>query len=261
MKAFSDHSRWRHGMTWVGARVQIRPIMRCPVGNFDLEDEVSRTANSLLDGKSHIKLLEAGCGSATHFKFDASVYAVGVDISQEELDKNTVVHEKIRGDIQKCALPEQEFDIVICWMVLEHLPNPKEALQNLFRAVKPQGLLILGFPNLPSIKGLVTKLTPFWFHEMFYRYMKYSSRHFPTYLRLAILPRRVAQFATENCFSVEFNKLIEGAVTKTVRRRFRSIDLAFAALDSLTRLMSLGKLQSPLLDNCAMILRKRPEGC
>ena len=231
------------------------------MGDYELEDEVGKTANSLLNGKDHIRLLEAGCGSATHFKLNANIYAVGVDISKEELEKNNIVHEKILGDIHNCPLPEQGFDVVICWMVLEHLAKPKDALRNLFRAVKPQGLLILGFPNLLSIKGAVTKITPFWFHELFYKYMKYTSRHFPTYLRVAILPKRVARFAVDNGFSVEFYRLIEGAVTKRVRHRFWLMDLAFAALDSVTRLVSFGKLQSPLLDNCALILRKRAEGC
>ena len=227
----------------------------------DLEGEVTDAVNSLLDGKGRIKLLEAGCGSATHIKFDASVYAVGVDISSEELAKNRTVQEKIVGDIQSCRLPEQEFDVVICWMVLEHLPRPQNALRNLFRTVRPQGLLILGFPNLLSIKGAVTKLTPFWFHELYYHYMRYTSRHFPTYLRTEILPKRVMRMAQENGFSVEYCTLVQGAVTEKARKRFRPIDMAFSAIDGATRAASLGRLPSPLLDNCGLILRKHSEAC
>lgn len=227
----------------------------------DLEGEVSDAVNLLLNGKSRIKLLEAGCGSATHIKFDACVYAVGVDVSSEELAKNSTVHEKILGDIQSCRLPEQEFDVVICWMVLEHLSHPANALRNLFRAVMPQGLLILGFPNLLSIKGAVTKLTPFWFHELYYHYMRYTSRHFPTYLRAEILPKRVMRMGLENGFSVEYCKLVQGAVTEKARKRFRLVDLTFSAIDGASRAVSLGKLPSPLLDNCGLILRKRSEVC
>jgi ubiquinone/menaquinone biosynthesis C-methylase UbiE len=231
------------------------------MGYFDLQNEVSETVNSLLNGEDHIKLLEAGCGSATHIKFDANVYAVGVDISKEELEKNNIVHEKILGDIQNCALPKDGFDVVICWMVLEHLSKPEDALHNLFRAVKPQGLLILGFPNLLSIKGVVTKITPFWFHNVFYHYMKYTSRHFPTYLRTAIVPKRVIRLAADNGFSVEFCKLVEDPVARRIRNRFWFMDLAFCAVDSVTRLVSFGKLQSPFLDNCGLILKKRSDRC
>lgn len=232
-----------------------------PRAAADLEGEVTDAVNALLNGKSRIKLLEAGCGSATHIKFNARVYAVGVDISDEELAKNSAVQEKIVGDIQSCSLPEQEFDVVICWMVLEHVPNPREALRNLIRAVKPEGLLILGFPNLLSIKGAITKLTPFWFHELFYHYMRYTSRHFPTYLRVSILPKRVMRMALENGFSVEYCKLVQGAVTEKARKRFWLVNLAFGAIDGVTRAVSLGRLPSPLLDNCGLILRKRSEAC
>jgi 2-polyprenyl-3-methyl-5-hydroxy-6-metoxy-1,4-benzoquinol methylase len=222
----------------------------------EIEEEVSTKANSLLRGKSRIKLLEAGCGSASHLRFGAQVYAVGIDISQEQLERNEVVNEKILGDIQEYPLPEQEFDVVVCWNVLEHLSKPKHALLNLFGAVKTQGLLILGFPNLLSVKGLVTKITPFWFHRLFYHFMRYTSPHFPTYLRAAILPKRVTRLAEQNGFSVELCRLVEGRVSKRVRSRFRLMDLGFSSMEAAVRLVSLGRLQSPLLDACAVVLKK-----
>lgn len=223
----------------------------------ELENAVCEVTNSLLNGKDRIKVLEAGCGSSTHIKFNPEVHTVGIDISEEQLEKNVVVKEKILGDIQEYPLPQEEFDVVICWMVLEHLPNPQSAMMNMFRSVKPKGLVILGFPNLLSIKGVVTKFTPFWFHELFYRVMKYKSQHFPTYLRKEIVPANVVKFAEENGFSVVLTKLVEGAVTKRVRNRFRIMDFAFVAIDRITNVLSSGKLLSPLLDACAIVLQKR----
>jgi 2-polyprenyl-3-methyl-5-hydroxy-6-metoxy-1,4-benzoquinol methylase len=46
-------------------------------------------------------------------------------------------------------------------MVLEHLPQPKHAIRNILKSVKPQGLVILGIPSFYSIKGIVTKLARF----------------------------------------------------------------------------------------------------
>lgn len=221
-----------------------------------LEEAVCEIANSLLDGKSHIKLLEAGCGSASHVRFRASVHAVGIDISMEQLEKNTIMQEKILGDIQKYSLPKEEFDVAVCWMVLEHLSRPKDALLNLFGAVKPGGLLILAIPNLLSFKGLATKITPFWFHKLYYRLMKYKSRPFPTYLRLAILPNEVMRFAEDNGFSAVFFRLLEGSGTKRIRSSFWFVDLAFKIANSVMQIISPGELQSLFLDNCAMILRK-----
>src|SRR5271167_2019820 len=175
-----------------------------------LQQPVSEAVNALLNGKCQIRVLEAGCGSASKIQFKAAVHAVGIDISAEELEKNAAVQEKILGDIHDYPLPKEDFDVVVCWMVLEHLSRPKEAMANLFRAVKPGGIVVLGFPNLASIKGVVTKFTPFWFHTLFYHRMHYKARHFPTYLRAAILPHRLIRFAQDNGFSPVFCKLAEG---------------------------------------------------
>jgi hypothetical protein len=89
--------------------------------------------------------------------------------------------------------------------------------------------------------------------------MKYTSRHFPTYLRAAILPKRVIRLAVGSGFSVEFCRFVEDPVARRVRNRFWFMDLAFSAVDFVARLGSFGKLESPLLDNCGLILRKRSE--
>jgi 2-polyprenyl-3-methyl-5-hydroxy-6-metoxy-1,4-benzoquinol methylase len=223
----------------------------------DIRDIVSAKANSLLAGHTQVQVLEAGCGSSTHVRLQGVTRTVGIDISKEQLEANDVVQEKLHGDIQEYPLPKEQFDVAICWMVLEHLPRPNDALLNMFASLKPKGILILGFPNLFSIKGLVTKFTPFWFHEGFYKFMKYTSRHFPTYLRTAILPGRLTRFAQNNGFTVEFCKLEQGTVTKRFRNRFKVADITFATVDFLCRVITLGKAQSLLLDNCFVILQKR----
>jgi len=226
----------------------------------ELEEVVCEIANSLLDGKRHIRLLEAGCGSMSHVHFEAEVHAVGIDISKQQLAQNSAVREKILGDIQKYPLPKEEFDVVVCWMVLEHLPRPKEALLNMFGSVKPRGLVILGFPNLLSFKGIVTKVTPFWFHRLFYKFLRYKSRHFPTYLRVAILPNKIMRLAEDNGLSIAFCRIVEGGVVQKVRNRFWLVDVTFRVLDLVVQIVSCGKAQSLLLDKCAIILRK-PEKC
>ena len=225
----------------------------------DIRKVISDKANSLLLGHSHITVLEAGCGSSSHVLLNDVARTVGIDISEEQLEANKVLEEKILGDIQEYPLPKEEYDVAVCWMVLEHLPRPKDAILNMFHALKPQGLLILGIPNLYSIKGIVTKLTPFWFHERFYKLMKYKSRHFPTYLRTAILPRRLMRFAEANGFSVEFCKLEEGGVAKKFKNRFWIADVIFRVADSFTQFVTLGRSQSLMLDNCFLILRKRSQ--
>ena len=222
-----------------------------------LETEISERINALLNGKTNIKLLEAGCGSASYFKFVPTVQSVGIDILQEQLDRNSAIQEKIHGDLQTYPLPEQEFDVVVCWDVIEHLSNPRSALTNMFNATKAGGFVILGFPHLASFKGMVTKFTPFWFHRYFYRaIMKYKSTPFRTYLRFSILPKRILKLAQESGFSVAYYRLTEGTATKKVRKEFRLVAALFYVVNLGARVVTLGKCDSLYLDGCALILKK-----
>ena len=134
----------------------------------------------------------------------------------KQLARNTVLHEKIVGDIQRYEFPPASFDAIICWDVLEHLSQPELALRQFARAIKPGGLAILGLPNVLSLKGLVTKCLPHTFHVLAYRYIwgiknagESDTLPFKTYLRLCIsagaIRKRGAQlglhtvyFATED---------------------------------------------------------------
>ena len=221
-----------------------------------LGPEISETVNRLLKGKSSINLLEAGCGSASYFNFAPSVKSVGIDISAEQLARNTVLEEKIQGDLETYPLPKNQFDVVVCWDVIEHLSHPRKALLNLFDAARPGGFVILGFPNLASFKGLATKFTPFWFHKLSYKFMRYKSTPFRTYLRFAVLPGQVIKFARANGFSVIYSKLLEGGMTKRVRERFWVLKAGFATMNLAARAATLGRCQSLYFDSCALVLQK-----
>jgi 2-polyprenyl-3-methyl-5-hydroxy-6-metoxy-1,4-benzoquinol methylase len=51
------------------------------------------------------------------------------------------------GDIYEVKYPNEFFDIIICTEVLEHIFNFKSALKELKRTLKPNGVLIISFPN------------------------------------------------------------------------------------------------------------------
>lgn len=223
-----------------------------------LNEEVCDVCNSLLDSKPRIRMLEAGCGFFSHVKFRPATDTVGIDISREQLARNSELKEKILGDIQDYPLPKDEFDVVACWWVMEHLSRPKDAMLNMFGAVKPDGLLILAFPNVLSYKGIITKFTPLWVHRLYYDSRKLKSRPFPTYLRMAILPKNVIQFSRDHGFSPVFFRLVEANPTiGRIRGKSRLLDLAVSAATSILQTISFGKLDSLLCDCCVMVLRKQ----
>ena len=146
-----------------------------------------------LSPKGAVRLLEAGCGSASNLDFGARARLVGIDISEKQLERNNLLHEKVLGDIQRHEFPPETFDVIVCWDVLEHLPQPELAMVCFSRAVKPGGLVILKLPNVLSLKGLVTKFMPHTVHVLAYRYFygdknagKNDSVPFKTFLRFCI---------------------------------------------------------------------------
>lgn len=57
------------------------------------------------------------------------------------------------GTLEDTAFLDNTFDVVTLWDVLEHLPNPKSALLEINRILKPGGLLVFSIPNPNSIEA------------------------------------------------------------------------------------------------------------
>src|SRR5713226_8927888 len=133
----------------------------------ELQSIVDRTTAS----KDSLKVLEAGCGSLSNIRLGPNVYIVGLDVSAEQLARNRTVHQKIVADLETHTLPDYEYDLIICWDVLEHLGQPLLVLRKFFKAIKQDGIIILAFPNVLSLKGLIAKYTPLRFHTLISRWI------------------------------------------------------------------------------------------
>lgn len=88
-------------------------------------------------GRNSLWPLRAGAASGVSFDFDERT----VDVARFNLEDHPRCEVLYRSiyDIQY----ENEFDVVICIGVLQHLPDPRLALEKLSRALKPGGTLIL----------------------------------------------------------------------------------------------------------------------
>lgn len=227
------------------------------------EDKLQEFLNTILYGKKEIRILEAGCGSASYFNFETKVHLTGIDVSKKQLERNTSLHESILGDIQYYEFEPSSFDIIICWAVLEHLPHPELALSKFVSAIKKDGLIVLGLPNVLSLKSLVTKFTPLWVHTFYYKYLfgrsmagKDDMGPFKTYLKLTITPSSIKKLAIKNGLQViyfETSDLGDALYWKRKNQFAKFTCLIYNILRVFCRYVSFGKLGD---SDFVIVLRK-----
>ena len=218
--------------------------------------------DTYLSDRRTIKVLEAGCGSSSYFSMPENSYVVGIDISEAELQKNTVVDEKLLGDIQTYPLPPSEFDVIICWWVMEHLSDPQKALNNFLQSLKEDGIIILGIPNVFSIKGLITKFTPYWFHKWahktFTSFMSFEGYvPFRTYLKFSISPKAISRYASRNGLSIAYSSLYEPQGLRNFRKKYKLINITWQLIRRTVKVLSFGKIDLGLSEFIVVLKKQK----
>lgn len=100
------------------------------------------------------KLLDIGCATGEFLNASRSR---GWQVSGIELIEQTAQIAKERfgleifmGRLETTALPDNYFDVITLWDVLEHLPDPIAAFQHCYRLLSQNGLIVFSIPNLSS---------------------------------------------------------------------------------------------------------------
>ena len=102
------------------------------------------------------KVLDIGCASgefisAANERFEAW----GIDISQHAVARakahNTDAADRIfYANPYRFELPDEKFDAVVLWDVLEHLIDPERSIEQAVAQLKPDGVLICSTPNIST---------------------------------------------------------------------------------------------------------------
>ena len=120
---------------------------------------------STLTSLENKTMLDVGCGfgGALTALSKQNVRCVGVDINRDELQlclRRLSLHNDqsavFCGDAYHLPFRDDEFDIVSCTEMLEHVRNRDELIAEMSRVLKPGGLMYLSFPNLLSIQNILS---------------------------------------------------------------------------------------------------------
>lgn len=215
-----------------------------------------------VETRPDLAVLDAGCGSSPALALPPNARRTGLDVSARQLERNVELDEKILGDLQETRFPADRFDVILCWTVLEHLHDPRRALDNLVHALAPGGLLILGVPNVLSVKGLLTKLTPLQFHVWCYWAIHGSTvaghddvGPFPTFLRMAISPRSLRRYGARNNLTLLHIGTYEGGMQRRARARFGLTGTRWRVIRMGTLAATLGVID-PAATEVAAVMQK-----
>ncbi len=161
---YSDH----FGVQWNQYRLT---QLDSYTGRTITADRIRRClGESLWNGLSGKHVLECGCGAGrfTEVLLRRGAKVTSVDLSNA-VDANaqnfpiTESHRIAQADILDLPFPKLNFDLVLCLGVIQHTPNPEDAIESLYDQVRPGGFLIIdhytySLGALLSVKPLVRAL-------------------------------------------------------------------------------------------------------
>jgi len=144
----------------VGART-IRPILK---QNFRLRKLYHWVCGQYLSEvllKARGRVLDIGCGSGSFLeelvRLGCTVYGIEPNPSAARACVERGLNVTC-GVLDNLNYPDNFFDTVIMWHVVEHLPSPKSTLKEIYRILKPGGHVFIYCPNADSYMAAV-------FHE------------------------------------------------------------------------------------------------
>ncbi len=146
------------------------------------------------------RVLDAGCGITTYARIKGKCQTiVGVD-ADTTVNRNNVVDVIIHADLNHLPFPDNTFDIVMSWTVLEHINDPQACFNELARVCKPGGLMIHTTPNMLHYANFIIRSTPYRFHKWFiHSVMGENDFPYPTKYKINT-PRRMREVMLKSGF-------------------------------------------------------------
>jgi len=106
------------------------------------------------------RLLDVGCATGiflAEMRHHGEWELHGVETSREAATyaRTRFGLDIFTGELEEAGYPDCYFDVITLWDVLEHLPDPRSALLEMRRIIRPDGTLFLQIPNPDGLEAKV----------------------------------------------------------------------------------------------------------
>ena len=161
----------------------------------------ARKVERLANGPGRV--LDIGCGRGFLLR---SFQRRGWDVAGTEMSESAAAYARQKldlpvhvGKFEEVKLPENSFDAVVMWHVLEHFERVDNALREVNRVLKPGGIFLVAVPNFGSLEARLARDK--WFHLDVPRHLT----HFTSGALARCLVRNRFQVETGSVRSLEYD--------------------------------------------------------
>ncbi len=185
-------------------------------------------------------ILDVGCANGVLGKKlkEKGLYVEGIEINKKLAQEASKYIDKVHVcDLDKTNIKfKNEFDLVICADIIEHLKNPEEFLINYSKILSDEGYFIISVPNVRYYYVLWSLLKGEW---------KYADRGIFDKTHLRFFTLKSIKQLLKNC----------GLETVKINRNYRSIE-KYCAYQTLAKYLSLYFLKDFLTFQYVILAKK-----
>lgn len=140
-------------------------LKECPhialehIARFQLTGLITRIFAEHTKKSDALSILDAGAGECMLYDFlpsEVTYYALDKTFDKESYIPAMTATKSL---LERTPFDSSSFDVIACLETLEHLSNPYTGLEEIKRVVRPEGQIILSFPN-PSAEWLDDPVNP-----------------------------------------------------------------------------------------------------
>ncbi len=148
-----------------------------PDSLYTADPSLEEKRKILLRYVQHGRILDVGCGRGFFLNDIKRKFEVaGVEIDEGSSDHAFREHgiEIMARQITDLDYGYDSFDVVTFWHTLEHLPDPKEALEKAYALLREKGILFVAVPDIDSLQAGIFQTR--WYHLDMPRHLYHFSK-------------------------------------------------------------------------------------